>query len=55
MSAMQWLAAQRLAEARRLLESSDCSIGELVRRSGLGTPANLRAVLRHDAALTPSA
>jgi len=55
MTPLCWLTAQRLLEARRLLEASDISVGEVARRSGLGTAANLRLHLARDAATTPSA
>lgn len=51
----RWLAAQRVLEARRLLEQTDLPVDEVARRSGLGTAANLRFHLRRDAATTPTA
>ncbi|MGV9310110.1 DJ-1/PfpI family protein [Nonomuraea sp. NPDC003727] len=52
---LRWLAAQRLLEARRLLETSDLSVDEVARRCGLGTAANLRLHLSRDASTTPTA
>lgn len=39
---MRWLLEQRLIRARELLESTDLTIDEVGRRSGLGSAANLR-------------
>jgi transcriptional regulator GlxA family with amidase domain len=55
MSPLRWLTAQRLIEARRLLEATDLPIEEIARRCGLGTAANLRLHLGRDVATTPSA
>ena len=52
---LRWLSAQRLLEARRLLEATDFSIDEVARRCGLGSAANLRLHLARDASTTPSA
>lgn len=52
---LRWLTAQRLAEARRLLEHTDLLIDEVARRCGLGSAANLRLHLARDAATTPTA
>lgn len=52
---LRWLTAQRLLEARRLLEATDLAVDEVARRCGLGTAANLRLHLARDAAITPSA
>ncbi|TDC93309.1 helix-turn-helix domain-containing protein [Nonomuraea deserti] len=52
---LRWLAAQRLLEARRLLEGTDLPVDEVARRSGLGTAANLRLHLSRDASTTPTA
>lgn len=38
----QWLLDQRLQEAEHLLESTDLSVDEVARRSGLGSPDTLR-------------
>ncbi|MFE0583523.1 GlxA family transcriptional regulator [Streptomyces sp. NPDC058874] len=50
-----WLTAQRVTLARRLLEHGVTHVDAVARRSGLGTPANLRTVLRRETGLTPSA
>ena len=55
MSPIRWLAAQRLLEARRLLERTTLSIEEVAARSGLGTPANLRLHFARELSTTPTA
>jgi transcriptional regulator GlxA family with amidase domain len=52
---MRWLTAQRVAEARRLLETTDLLVEDVAARSGLGTAANLRMHLARDTATTPTA
>ncbi|PZS24137.1 MAG: AraC family transcriptional regulator [Pseudonocardiales bacterium] len=52
---MRWLTAQRVHEARRLLEGSDRTIANIAHRTGLGTAANLRTHLGRDTMTTPSA
>lgn len=52
---MRWLTAQRVHEARRLLEHTDRTIADIARRTGLGTAANLRIHLGRDTMTTPSA
>jgi transcriptional regulator GlxA family with amidase domain len=52
---LRWLAAQRVLEARRLLEGSDLTVDEVARRCGLGTAANLRLHMSRDASTTPTA
>jgi AraC family transcriptional activator FtrA len=54
-SPLRWLTAQRLLEARRLLETTDLPIDQVAARSGLGTAANLRLHLARDTATTPTA
>lgn len=51
---LRWLLAQRVLEARRLLEATDLPVDEVASRSGLGSADNLRAHLRRDASTTPS-
>lgn len=51
---LRWLNAQRIHEARRLLEATSLSIDEVASRSGLGSAANLRAHLARGAATTPT-
>jgi transcriptional regulator GlxA family with amidase domain len=52
---LRWLTAQRLLEARRLLESTDRSVDEIAVHCGLGTAANLRLHFARDTGTTPSA
>lgn len=54
-SPLRWLTAQRLSEARHLLETTDLPIEHIAQRVGLGTAANLRLHLGRDAATTPTA
>ncbi|MFI6444264.1 GlxA family transcriptional regulator [Kitasatospora sp. NPDC050543] len=52
---LAWLTGQRLALACRLIESGEPRFEVVARSSGLGTAANLRALLRRETGLTPSA
>lgn len=52
---LQWLLAQRVLEARRLLEESELPVEEVAWRSGFGTAASLREHFRRTTATTPSA
>jgi transcriptional regulator GlxA family with amidase domain len=52
---LRWLLAQRVLEARRLLEESDLSIDEVAWRAGFGTAASLREHFRRATATTPTA
>jgi transcriptional regulator GlxA family with amidase domain len=52
---VRWLAAQRLDEARRLLETTDLAIDQIAELSGLGTGANLRLHLSRRLGVTPTA
>jgi transcriptional regulator GlxA family with amidase domain len=52
---LRWLTAQRLHEARRLLEASDVPVEQVAQRTGLGTAANLRIHLAREAGTTPTA
>lgn len=52
---LRWLIAQRLLQARSLLEASDLSVDEIATSCGLGTAGNLRLHLARDAAATPTA
>lgn len=52
---LQWITAQRLLEARRLLEATDLPIDDVANHCGLGTAANLRLHLARDAGTTPTA
>lgn len=50
----RWLAAQRVLQARRLLEATDLPVEEVAWRSGLGTASNLRTHLARAVATTPT-
>lgn len=52
---LQWLLAQRVLEARRLLEESDLPVEEVAWRCGFGTAASLREHFRRATTTTPSA
>ena len=52
---LQWLLAQRVLEARRLLEESDLPVEEVAWRCGFGTAASLREHFRRATATSPSA
>jgi transcriptional regulator GlxA family with amidase domain len=54
-SPLRWLAAQRLALARQLLESSDASVERVAAQAGFGTPASLRQHLRAAIGVAPLA
>ena len=54
-SPLRWLTAQRVLEARRLLESTDLAIEQVAARCGLGTAANLRVHFGRETATTPTA
>ena len=52
---LRWLATQRLAVARELLEDGTLSVEEIARRSGLGSTDNLRLYFHRHLRTTPSA
>lgn len=52
---LQWLLAQRVLEARRLLEETDLPVEEIACRSGFGTAASLREHFRRATSTTPLA
>lgn len=52
---LRWLLAQRVLEARRLLEESDLPIDDVAWRAGFGTAASLREHFRRATATTPTA
>jgi transcriptional regulator GlxA family with amidase domain len=52
---LQWLLAQRVLEARRLLEATDLAIEEVAWRTGFGTAASLRDHFRRATSTTPTA
>lgn len=55
MTPVRWLIAQRLLEARRLLEATDLPVEEVAQRCGLGSAPNLRLHLAREASTTPTA
>lgn len=52
---LAWLTAERVTLARRLIERGEERLDAVAARSGLGTAANLRARLRRETGLSPSA
>jgi transcriptional regulator GlxA family with amidase domain len=52
---LRWLATQRLAVARELLENGTLTIEEVARRCGLGSTDNFRLYFRRHLKTTPSA
>ncbi|MCQ0025335.1 helix-turn-helix domain-containing protein [Streptomyces somaliensis DSM 40738] len=52
---LAWLTRERLALACRLIERGEARFEVVARRSGLGTAANLRALMRRETGLAPSA
>jgi transcriptional regulator GlxA family with amidase domain len=52
-SPQQWLAAQRLALARQLLESTDHPVDRIAADAGFGTAASLRGQLRSSIGVSP--
>ncbi|HEX5988596.1 MAG TPA: helix-turn-helix domain-containing protein [Solirubrobacterales bacterium] len=52
---LQWLLAQRVLEARRLLEETDLPVETIAWRVGFGTAASLREHFRRATATTPTA
>ncbi|WP_188190389.1 helix-turn-helix domain-containing protein [Nonomuraea sp. SYSU D8015] len=52
---LAWLTGERLALACRLIERGEPRLEIVARRSGLGTAANLRALMRREIGLTPVA
>ncbi|MBT2212122.1 helix-turn-helix domain-containing protein [Actinomadura sp. NEAU-AAG7] len=52
---LRWLTGERLALACRLIERGETRFEVVARRSGLGTAANLRALMRRETGVTPSA
>ncbi|GAA3210891.1 GlxA family transcriptional regulator [Dactylosporangium siamense] len=53
-SPLQWLLGQRVRLAQELLETTDDSIERIAHRTGLGTPANLRAHFARQTSVTPT-
>jgi transcriptional regulator GlxA family with amidase domain len=54
-SPAEWLAAQRIEHARRLLEATDLPIDAVARRAGFGTAVSLRQRLQATVGVAPSA
>ncbi|MDI3386918.1 helix-turn-helix domain-containing protein [Streptomyces sp. B-S-A8] len=52
---MQWLAQQRLARARQLLEETDCTVDRVAAESGFGTAASLRQHFQTALGVSPRA
>ncbi|GGQ18712.1 GlxA family transcriptional regulator [Streptomyces roseolilacinus] len=52
---LAWLTRERLALACRLIERGEARFEVVARRSGLGTAANLRTLMRRETGLAPSA
>ncbi|MEV7414980.1 helix-turn-helix domain-containing protein [Streptomyces sp. NPDC089919] len=52
---LAWLTAERLTTACRLIERGESRLEVVARDSGLGTAANLRALMRRRTGITPSA
>ncbi|MFF2197550.1 GlxA family transcriptional regulator [Streptomyces sp. NPDC058157] len=52
---LSWLTGERLALACRLIERGESRFEVVARRSGLGTAANLRLLMRRETGITPSA
>ncbi len=52
---LQWLLAQRVREAQRLLEQSELPVDEVAWRAGFGTAASLRDHFRRATSTTPTA
>lgn len=52
---LRWLTAQRIAEARRLLETTDLTVEAIARVCGLGAMANLRLHFARELGTTPTA
>ena len=52
---LKWLQAQRVLEARRLLEGTEFSIEEVATRAGFGSAPSLREHFRRATATSPSA
>ncbi|MER6330955.1 helix-turn-helix domain-containing protein [Streptomyces sp. NPDC001034] len=52
---LRWLNAQRLQQARRLLETTDLTVEEIAGETGLGTATNLRLHFAREVQTTPTA
>jgi transcriptional regulator GlxA family with amidase domain len=54
-SPVQWLTAQRVEHARRLLETTDLTVDQVAEQAGFGTATSLRAHLRSRVGVAPLA
>jgi transcriptional regulator GlxA family with amidase domain len=54
MSVVQWLTAQRLALAQRLLETTDAPMERVAQKAGFGSPLSLRLAFARELDTTPS-
>jgi AraC family transcriptional regulator, transcriptional activator FtrA len=54
MAPLQWLQSERVSEALRQLELTNRSVDSIAARSGLGTAANLRILVRRRTGLSPT-
>ncbi|MEU5359530.1 GlxA family transcriptional regulator [Streptomyces albidoflavus] len=52
---LTWLTRERLAPACRLIERGESRFEVVARRSGIGTAAHLRTLMRRETGITPSA
>lgn len=55
MTPLRWLTTQRIAESRRLLETTNMTVESIARACGLGTMANLRLHFARELGTTPTA
>ncbi len=53
-SPLRWLHAQRVLEARRLLEATELPVEQVAQRCGFGTASTLRQHFRRATATTPT-
>ena len=55
LSPRDWLAAERAARARDLLEASDLALDDIAARCGYASPETFRAAFRRSAGVPPAA
>ncbi|MBF6398872.1 helix-turn-helix domain-containing protein [Nocardia cyriacigeorgica] len=51
---MRWVAAERLAVARELLEATDYTVDRIAAEAGFGSPVTFRSVFTQDVGISPS-
>ena len=51
----QWVISQRVARARRLLESTEATVEQVAQHAGFGTSTNLRQHFKRVVGTTPTA